>query len=89
MAAPKNPQVQVSVTFGTPVNGVVPIQIGPLTLYRDVHDLRDGFNDRTESDLWIYLKMQMALVLQQAGIDPGTATPLQIKTAIEAQKYWV
>lgn len=82
-------QVQVSVTFGTPVNGVVPVKIGPLTLERPVQELKDAFADRNETVLWHYLLGQMALVLQQAGLNPATATPAQMKTAIEAQKYWV
>lgn len=85
----QNPLVQVSVSLGAPTGGVVPVTIGPLTLNFDLSDLKAVFVDRDERVLRAFLAGQFCVVLQQAGVDPRTATFAQIKTAIEATKYWV
>ena len=84
-----NPFTQVSVTLGTPVNGQVPVSIGPNTYYVSEADFMALWNDRDEGSLRTYVLCQFALVLQQAGVNPNTATFAQIQTAIQAQKYWV
>jgi hypothetical protein len=85
----QNPLVQVNLTIGTPVNGVVPVTIGANTYYVNESELLAIWNDRDETSLRKYVLCQMALVLQQAGVNPTTATFAQIQTAIQTPKYWV
>ena len=84
-----NPFTQVSVTLGAPVNGQVPVSIGPNTYWVSAADFLKIWNDREESTLRSYVLCQFALVLQQAGVNPATATFAAIQTAIQSQKYWV
>lgn len=85
----QNPLTQVSITLGAPVDGVVPVAIGPLTLYFQMADVKAVWLDRDERVLRAFLLGQIAVVLQQAGVNPTTATNAQIKTAVEAKTYWV
>lgn len=83
------PFSQVDISLTAPVNGQVGIVIGNTTYYVGIPQLRAIWNGRDESILRDYLLCQMALVLQQAGVNPLTATNQQMATAITAQQYWV
>jgi hypothetical protein len=81
--------VQIPVKIGAVTDGVVPLSVGPNTYSIAISELKRIFLDRDELALRHYLLCQMSLVLQQAGLNPATATAAQMKTAIEAQQYWV
>jgi len=87
--ASNNAFVQVNLTVTKPDNDTIQIAIGPNTYTVEINRLKEIFFDRNESVLRTYLLCQMALVLQQAGLDPRTATLQQMKTAIESKQFWV
>lgn len=89
MAANFDPLRQVTLALSQPQPGVVSIGVGSLTVNFELNELLDIYNNRSLDQLEIFVLCQMCVILQQAGLSPGTATLAQMKTAIEAQKVWV
>jgi hypothetical protein len=74
-----------ALTVSSPGTGLVALQIGPegfIFPIQRLHALWDGVRDLED------LLFQIHVVLVQAGVDPHTATPAQLKAAVEAQTYW-
>jgi hypothetical protein len=76
---------QQSVVLTQPSPGVIQIAVGNETHTLPLPFLI-GFYNGAGRDTSLLL-FQFAKVLQQAGVNPNTATLAQMKTAIEAQTY--
>jgi hypothetical protein len=74
-----------SITLTNPAGSGYAVAIGPETFFFDRQEIRAIWSGRRD---FVFLLYQMVIVLQQAGIDPNTATLSQIKTTLEAQTYW-
>lgn len=74
-----------SVVLTRPDVNTVQIAIGPQTLAVSVDEIKRIWNGERAVAMLVF---QFHVVLQQAGVNPNTATPAQIKAAIEAQTYW-
>jgi hypothetical protein len=65
--------------------GQYQVSIGPETFLFSGHDVRALWNGERALG---YLLFQFLIVLQQAGVNPNTATFAQVQSAIQAQTYW-
>ncbi len=74
-----------AVTITKPDADTVQIAVGPQAFTVSVEELKKIWNGQRDVAMLIF---QFHVVLQAAGINPNTATPAQIKAAIEAQTYW-
>lgn len=89
MPAQTNPLRQVPVTLAAPdADGRVGISVGPNAWRVPLALLQQLYDDRDEASLLRFLVLQMGVVLQQAGVDPRTATHAQIAAAVQAKTYW-
>ena len=79
------PATKQNVVITRPSPGTIQIAVGSETFtlpLAELHALWDGQRDV------ITLLWEMHLALRAAGVNPHTATPAQVKAAIEAQTYW-
>ncbi len=74
-----------SVVITKPDADTVQIAIGNETYRLPVDQIKAIWNGQRDVAMLIF---QFHVALQAAGVNPGTATAAQIKTAIEAQTYW-
>lgn len=79
------PMSKKAVVITKPDADTVQVAIGPETFKIPVERLKDIWNGHRDVAMLLF---QFHVVLQAAGVNPGTATAAQIKTAIEAQTYW-
>lgn len=79
------PFSQQSIVLSNPAGPMFQVQIGNETYLFDGAMVRAIANGVRSLD---FLLSQFVVVLQQAGIDPNTATLLQIKQTLEAKQYW-
>jgi hypothetical protein len=80
MALTKQP-----VVLTNPAGPTYQVAVGPEAYAFDREQLRAIYNGLRDLD---FLLFQFVVTLQQAGVNPGTATLAQIKAALEAQTYW-
>lgn len=74
-----------SVVVTEPDANTVQIAIGNETYLVPLSFIRAIWNGQRDIAMILF---QFHVVLQAAGLNPNTATALQLKTAIEAQTYW-
>jgi hypothetical protein len=74
-----------SVVLTNPAGPTYQAAVGNEAYTFDQQRVRDIYNGLRDLD---FLLFQFVVTLQQAGVNPGTATLAQIKAALEAQTYW-
>lgn len=79
------PMSKKSVVITKPDADTVQIAIGNEMMKVSVNKIKAIWNGERDEMLLIF---QFHVALQAAGINPNTATPAQMKAAIEAQTYW-
>jgi hypothetical protein len=76
-----------SVTITKPDANTIQVIAGSRGFTFSFDRLKALWNGAIDED--VILAFQFHVALQQAGINPHTATAAQIKSAIEAQTYWL